>query len=77
MEQSNVFDFDGFQIERVSYLGGDCYGVVTSCKKDGAGIPYHLEVEFDISKARFSFSGGVTLMRWSLVMNFQLVVSLR
>lgn len=34
MEQSNVFDFDGFQIERVSYLGGDCYGVVTSCKED-------------------------------------------
>lgn len=56
MEQSNVFDFDGFQIERESYLGGDCYGVVTSCKKDGAGVPYHLEVEFDISKARFSFS---------------------
>lgn len=56
MEQSNVFEFDGFQIERESYLGGDCYGVVTSCKKDGAGIPYHLEVEFDISKARFSFS---------------------
>lgn len=52
MEQSNVFDFDGFQIERESYLGSDCYGVVTSCKKDGAGIPYHLEVEFDISKAR-------------------------
>ena len=56
MEQSNVFDFDGFQIERESYLGSDCYGVVTSCKKDGAGIPYYLEVEFDISKARFSFS---------------------
>lgn len=56
MEQSNVFEFDGFQIERESYLGDDCYGVVTSCKKDGAGIPYHLEVEFDISKARFSFS---------------------
>ena len=56
MEQSNVFDFDGFQIERESYLGGDCYGVVISCKKDGEGIPYHLEVEFDISKARFSFS---------------------
>lgn len=56
MEQSNVFDFDGFQIERESFLGSDCFGVVTSCKKDGAGIPYHLEVEFDISKARFSFS---------------------
>lgn len=56
MEQSNVFDFDGFQIERESFLGSDCYVVVTSCKKDGAGIPYHLEVEFDISKARFSFS---------------------
>ena len=56
MEQSNVFDFDGFQIERESYLGGDCYGVVTSCKKDGAGIPYHLEVEFDISTAKFHFS---------------------
>lgn len=41
MEQSNVFDFDGFQIERESSLGSDCYGVVTSCKKDGAGIPYH------------------------------------
>ena len=56
MEQSNVFDFDGFQIERESFWGSDCYGVVTSCKKDGAGILYHLEVEFDISKARFSFS---------------------
>lgn len=56
MEQSNVFGFDGFQIERESFLGSDCYVVVTSCKKDGAGIPYHLEVEFDISKARFSFS---------------------
>lgn len=56
MEQSNVFDFDGFQIERESFLGSDCYGVVTSCKKDGEGNPYHLEVEFDISKARFSFS---------------------
>ena len=56
MEQSNVFGFDGFQIERESFLGNDCYVVVTSCKKDGAGIPYHLEVEFDISKARFSFS---------------------
>lgn len=56
MEQSNVFEFDGFQIERESFLGSDCYGVVTSCKKDGEGIPYHLEVEFDISKARFSFS---------------------
>lgn len=56
MEQSNVFEFDGFQIERESFLGSDCYVVVTSCKKDGAGIPYHLEVEFDISKARFSFS---------------------
>lgn len=56
MEQSNVFDFDGFQIEREFFLASDCYGVVTSCKKDGAGIPYHLEVEFDISMARFSFS---------------------
>ena len=56
MEQSNVFDFDGFQIERESYLGSDCYGVVTSCKKDGAGIPYHLEVEFDTSTAKFHFS---------------------
>lgn len=56
MEQSNVFEFEGFQVERESFLGGDCYGVVTSCKKDGVGIPYHLEVEFDISKARFSFS---------------------
>lgn len=56
MEQSNVFGFDGFLIERESFLGSDCYVVVTSCKKDGAGIPYHLEVEFDISKARFSFS---------------------
>lgn len=56
MEQSNVFEFDDFQIERESFLGSDCYGVVTSCKKDGEGIPYHLEVEFDISKARFSFS---------------------
>ena len=56
MEQSNVFGFDGFQIERESFLGSDCYVVVTSCKKDGAGIPYHLEVEFDISTAKFHFS---------------------
>ena len=49
-------DFSQNSRERESYLGSDCYGVVTSCKKDGAGIPYHLEVEFDISKARFSFS---------------------
>ena len=38
------------------FLGGDCYGVVTSCKKDEKGVSYHLEVEFDISTAKFHFS---------------------
>ena len=56
MNQKEVLEFDGFRVERESFLGGDCYGIVTSCKKDGAGIPYYLEAEFDISKARFSFS---------------------
>lgn len=76
MEQSNVFDFDGFQIERESYLGGDCYGVVTSCKKDGAGIPYHWRWSLIFPRLGLAFP-SVTLMRWSLVMNFQLLVSLR
>ncbi len=43
-------------MERESFLGGDCYGVVTSCKKDEKGVSYHLEVEFDISTAKFHFS---------------------
>lgn len=39
-----------------SLLLEDCYGVVTSCKKDEKGVSYHLEVEFDISTAKFHFS---------------------
>lgn len=66
MEQSNVFDFDGFQIERESYLGGDCYGVVTSCKKDGAGIPYHWRWSLIFPRLGLAFP-SVTLMRWSLI----------
>ena len=49
MNQKEVLEFDGFRVERESFLGGDCYGVVTSCKKDEKGVSYHLEVEFDIS----------------------------
>ena len=56
MNQKEVLEFDGFRVERESFLGGDCYGVVTSCKKDEKGVSYHLEVEFDISTAKFHFS---------------------
>ena len=56
MDQKEVLEFDGFRVERESFLGGDCYGVVTSCKKDEKGVSYHLEVEFDISTAKFHFS---------------------
>ena len=49
MNQKEVLEFDGFRVERESFLGGDCYGVVTSCKKDEKGVSYHLEVEFDKS----------------------------
>lgn len=56
MNQNEVLEFDGFRVERESFLGGDCYGLVTSCKKDEEGVSYHLEVEFDISQAKFQFS---------------------
>lgn len=56
MNQKEVLEFDGFRVERESFLGGDCYGVVTSCKKDEKGVSYHLEVEFDTSTAKFHFS---------------------
>ena len=56
MNQKEVLEFDGFRVERESFLGGDCYGIVTSCKKDEKGVSYHLEVEFDISTAKFHFS---------------------
>ena len=56
MNQKKVLEFDGFRVERESFLGGDCYGVVTSCKKDEKGVSYHLEVEFDTSTAKFHFS---------------------
>ena len=56
MNQKEDLEFDGFRVERESFLGGDCYGVVTSCKKDEKGVSYHLEVEFDISTAKFHFS---------------------
>ena len=29
MNQKEVLEFDGFRVERESFLGGDCYGVVT------------------------------------------------
>lgn len=56
MNQKEVLEFDGFRVERESFLGGDCYGVFTSCKKDEKGVSYHLEVEFDTSTAKFHFS---------------------
>ena len=56
MNQNEVLEFDGFRVERESFLGEDCYGLVTSCKKDEEGVSYHLEVEFDISQAKFQFS---------------------
>ena len=56
MNQNEVLEFDGFRVKRESFLGGDCYGLVTSCKKDEEGVSYHLEVEFDISQAKFLFS---------------------
>ena len=56
MNQKEDLEFDGFRVERESFLGGDCYGVVTSCKKDEKGVSYHLEVEFDTSTAKFHFS---------------------
>ena len=37
MNQKEVLEFDGFRVERESFLGGDCYGIVTSCKKDEKG----------------------------------------
>lgn len=76
MEQSNVFDFDGFQIERESYLGSDCYGVVTSCKRMELGFLIIWRWSLIFPRLGLAFP-SVTLMRWSLVMNFQLVVSLR
>ena len=27
MNQKEVLEFDGFRVERESFLGGDCYGV--------------------------------------------------
>ena len=38
MNQKEVLEFDGVRVERESFLGGDCYGVVTSCKKDEKGV---------------------------------------
>lgn len=76
MNQKEVLEFDGFRVERESFLGGDCYGVVTSCKKDEKGVSYHLEVEFDISTAKFHFP-SVMLMRWFLARNFLPAVSSR
>ena len=29
MNQNEVLEFDGFRVERESFLGGDCYGLVT------------------------------------------------
>ena len=77
MNQNEVLEFDGFRVERESFLGGDCYGVVTSCKKDEKGVSYHLEVEFDISTAKFHFSKCVMLMRWFLARSFLPAVSSR
>ena len=56
MGKEEVFEFDGFHIKRESFLGKDCYGIVTDCKKDEEGDSYHVEVEFDLSKAKFSFA---------------------
>lgn len=69
MNQNEVLEFDGFRVERESFLGEDCYGLVTSCKKDEEGVSYHLEVEFDISQPSFCFP-SVILTRWFLAMSF-------
>ena len=61
MNQNEVLEFDGFRVERESFLGGDCYGLVTSCKKDEEGLTY--------PKPSFSFP-SVILTRWFLAMNF-------
>lgn len=55
MEQKEVFEFDGFQVVSESFMEKDCYCVVTDSKKDGDGVPYHLEVELDIAHAKFHF----------------------
>lgn len=55
MDRMEVFEFDGFHVARESFLGKDCYGIVTDCKKDEDGDSYHVEVELDLTKARFSF----------------------
>ena len=34
MSKKEVFEFDGFHIIGESFLGKDCYGIVTDCKKD-------------------------------------------
>lgn len=55
MEQNEVFEFDGYRIVSESFLDKDSYCVVTDTKMDGDGVPYHLEVEFDITHAKFHF----------------------
>ena len=56
MERKEVFEFDGYRVESESFLDKDSYCVVSDTKKDGDGVPYHLEVEFDIAHAKFHFS---------------------
>ena len=74
MNQKEVLEFDGFRVERESFLGGDCYGVVTSCKKDEKGVSYHLEVIY--LQPSFIFP-SVMLMRWFLARSFLPAVSSR
>ena len=55
MERKDFFEFDGYRVESESFLDKDSYCVVSDAKKDDEGVPYHLEVEFDIAHAKFHF----------------------
>lgn len=56
MERKDFFEFDGYRVESESFLDKDSYCVVSDAKKDDEGVPYHLEVAFDIAHAKFHFS---------------------
>lgn len=55
MKQEEIFEFGGYRVVSESFLDQECYCVVTDNKKDSDGVPYHLEVEFDIAHAKFHF----------------------
>lgn len=76
MNQKEVLEFDGFRVERESSLGGDCYGVVTSCKKDEKGVSYHWRWSLIYLQPSFIFP-SVMLMRWFLARSFLPAVNSR